>query len=256
MLSFGLRTERDGWLSDALGTPSWNVLDLDAATSPGEISSGLLERACGSTAFFSAKIPTSDVVAVSHATRAGFSVIDVNITFDWDANAAPMPRGEACRAATITVAEAGDAVEIEAIAARCFTSSRFHLDPAIGRERANEIKRRWAANACCGRASAVYVAREQGKVAGFLAVLVKDTAGKKDAIIDLIGVEATYQGRGAGRAMSRMFVEQWRNCASRLRVGTQVSNIAALRLYESIGFRVAETSYVLHAHVRNGALAA
>jgi hypothetical protein len=29
-----------------------------------------------------------------------------------------------------------------------------------------------------------------------------------------------------------------------------------MRLYESIGFRAAETAYVLHAHVKNGALAA
>jgi dTDP-4-amino-4,6-dideoxy-D-galactose acyltransferase len=252
-----LRTERDGWLSEVLGTPSWRVLDLVAATSPGEISASLLDRAGKETAFFSAKIPTLDVVAVSNATRAGFSVIDVNAIFDWDASAAVTSRSASSRATamTVTAAEEIDADEIEAIAARCFTYSRFHLDPAIGRERANEIKRQWAGNACRGRARAVYVAREQGKVAGFLAVLVDDTAGKKDAIIDLVGVETTYQGRGAGLAMSNMFVEQWRNRASRLRVGTQISNIAALRLYESIGFRVAETSYVLHAHVRNGAFA-
>jgi hypothetical protein len=56
--------------------------------------------------------------------------------------------------------------------------------------------------------------------------------------------------------MSRMFVKQWRDRADRLRVGTQISNIRAMRLYESIGFRAAETSYVLHAHIENGALVA
>jgi ribosomal protein S18 acetylase RimI-like enzyme len=252
-----LRIEKDGWLSDVLGTPSWKVLDLDAATSSGEIGAGLLDRAGKAAGFFSAKIPTFDVAAASNATRAGFSVIDVNVTFDWDAEAAVISRGSTnCSAAmTVAPAEAIDAVEIEEIAARCFTFSRFHLDPAIGRERANEIKRQWAANACRGRASVVYVAREQGRVAGFLAVLVNNAKGKKDAIIDLVGVDAAYRGRGAGLAMSRMFVEQWRDRADRLLVGTQISNIPALRLYQSIGFRAAETSYVLHAHVRNGALA-
>ena len=83
----------------------------------------------------------------------------------------------------------------------------------------------------------------------------KSGAGN-DAIIDLVGVDADHQGQGAGRALSRMFIDQWRGRADRLRVGTQISNIPAMRLYESIGFRATETAYVLHAHVKNGALAA
>jgi dTDP-4-amino-4,6-dideoxy-D-galactose acyltransferase len=185
-------------------------------------------------------------------------VIDVNVTFDWDRDAAATLSGEANKRGpiTVTVAKQSDAAAVEAVAARCFTFSRFHLDPSIGRERANEIKRQWAGNSCRGRASVVYVAREQGGVAGFLAVLENNLSGKKDAVIDLVGVEPAYQGRGAGLAMSRMFVEQWRDRADRLRVGTQISNIPALRLYEKIGFRVTETSYVLHAHIKNGAVVA
>jgi ribosomal protein S18 acetylase RimI-like enzyme len=34
-----------------------------------------------------------------------------------------------------------------------------------------------------------------------------------------------------------MFINQWRGRADRLRVGTQISNIPAIRLYESLGFR-------------------
>jgi dTDP-4-amino-4,6-dideoxy-D-galactose acyltransferase len=253
-----LRFEKDGWLSDVLGVSSWKVLGLGTEASSREIKAGLVDCDGGAAAFFSARIPTADALTVSKAIGAGFSVVDVNVTLDWDADAVKLPRHETNRVDTMTVtaAEVVDAAAIEAIAARCFIFSRFHLDPLIGRERANEIKRRWAANACRGRASAVYVARVQGTVAGFLAVLLNDSARKKDAVIDLVGVDAAYQGRGAGLAMSRMFVEQWRDRADRLRVGTQISNIPALRLYESLGFRVAETSYVLHAHTRNGALAA
>ena len=253
-----MHIERDAWLSDVLRISSWKVLGLDAAVSPRDIKAGLLDCAGGAAAFFSTKIPTHDAVALSNATQAGFSVIDVNVTLDWDPDAGAILSGEAngFGAMTVTVARPSDAAAVEAVAARCFTFSRFHLDPAIGRERANEIKRQWAGNSCRGRASVVYVAREQGGIFGFLAVLENTLAGKKAAVIDLIGVEPAYQGRGGGLAMSRMFVEEWRDRADRLRVGTQISNIPALRLYEKIGFRVAETSYVLHAHIGNGALAA
>ena len=33
-----------------------------------------------------------------------------------------------------------------------------------------------------------------------------------------------------------------------VRVGTQIANIPSLRLYESLGFRIADTHYVLHYH--------
>jgi dTDP-4-amino-4,6-dideoxy-D-galactose acyltransferase len=253
-----LRVERDQWLSDVLGISSWKVLGMAAGTSPAEIRTGLLDRAGQGAAFFSTKIPTRNVHALTNATRAGFFVVDVNVTFDWDktANSALGNGVDGNSNMTIEAAGSDDALAIEKIAGNCFTFSRFHLDPAFGLDRANEVKRQWARNACRGRASVVYVSRRQGKVTGFLAVLEGKLGEGKDAIIDLVGVDASYQGEGAGRALSRMFVEQWRGRADRLRVGTQISNIPAMRLYESIGFRVTETSYVLHAHARDGALAA
>lgn len=246
-----MRVEKDGWLSDVLGVPSWKLLDVTASVSPSEVQAALRDRAGQGAAFFFAKVPTRDVTAASNATRAGFTVVDVNVTFDWEAGADTSPAD----AVEVALADAGDVAAVEAIAGHCFAFSRFHLDPAIGQDRANEIKRQWARNACGGRASAVYVARRQHAVAGFLAVLESKSAAGTDAIIDLVGVDAGHQGQGVGRALSRVFVDQWRNRADRLRVGTQISNIPAMRLYESIGFRVAETSYVLHAHANNGALA-
>jgi dTDP-4-amino-4,6-dideoxy-D-galactose acyltransferase len=252
-----LRVEKDEWLSHVLGVSSWKVSGIKADTSAAEIKADLFECADHGSAFFSAKIPTSDIRAVTNATRGGFVAVDVNVTFDWNkAAGGAAENGETDSDMTIETAAAGDAAAIEEIAGRCFTRSRFHLDPAIGIARANEIKRQWARNACRGRASTVYVARRHSDVVGFLAVLESRSDGAKDAIIDLVGVDSNRQGQGAGRALSRMFVEQWRGRADRLRVGTQISNIPAMRLYESIGFRVTETSYVLHAHAIDGALAA
>ena len=253
-----MRVEKDEWLSEVLGISSWKVLDIEAATSLAEIQACLLNCAGPDAAFFSAKIPSRDVNAVRNATRAGFLVVDVNVTLDWDKLADDASGNGVSSNGNVTVETAGadDASAIEKIAGRCFAFSRFHLDPAIGVARANEVKREWARNACRGRASVVYVSRQKSDdVTGFLAVLESKSRGGKDAIIDLIGVDTARQGQGAGRALSKMFVDQWRDRAERLRVGTQISNIPAMRLYESIGFRVTETSYVLHAHVRNGASA-
>ncbi|MBI4974972.1 MAG: GNAT family N-acetyltransferase, partial [Candidatus Omnitrophica bacterium] len=65
--------------------------------------------------------------------------------------------------------------------------------------------------------------------------------------IDQIAVDPVWQRRGIARAMI-LYAEG--NCKDirLMRVGTQVSNIPALRLYENLGFRIAEVSYVFHCH--------
>lgn len=250
-----MRVEKDEWLSSVLGISSWKALDVAAGMSCTHIKAALVQQADRTAAFFSAKIPTRDVVAVKNATEAGFSVVDVNVTFDWMRAADDGCEASTDRSMNIETAGSGDTAAIEQIAAHCFTFSRFHLDPIIGPDRANDVKFQWARNACRGRAAAVYVARRHSDVTGFLAVLENKSGPGTDAVIDLVGVDSRFQGQGVGRALSRMFIDRWRDHADRLRVGTQISNIPAMRLYESLGFRVTETAYVLHAHVENGALA-
>lgn len=244
----------DVWLGGILGIPCFRATGFGGGMTADEIRKRALGKANGQSAFFFAKIPTADIGSVTVVTRAGFDVTDVNVTLDW-ADESDLSGSEA------SDVEIGRASEIEAhaiedVASRCFTYSRFHLDPLISTAQANEVKRQWARNACRGRAATVYAARRGGELAGFLAVATSDAGGTKDAIIDLIGVDAGHQGRGVGRSLSRAFITDWQGKVDRLRVGTQISNIPALRLYESLGFRVSETSYVLHAHVRDGVLCA
>lgn len=244
----------DVWLGEILGVPCFRAVHFDGGMNADMVRERMLSKADGKSAFFFAKISTAGTDLVTILTRAGFDVTDVNVTLDWAGESNPL--GSDAGDADVGRASETDSTEIENVAGRCFTYSRFHLDPLISTTQANEVKRQWARNACRGRAATVYTARRGGELAGFLAVVTSDAGGTRDAIIDLIGVDAAHQGRGVGRSLSRAFIGNWRGKADRLRVGTQISNIPALRLYESLGFRVSETSYVLHAHVRDGALCA
>jgi dTDP-4-amino-4,6-dideoxy-D-galactose acyltransferase len=250
-----LRFDNDTWLTGVIGKTCWKVIDVRADDAAPTISRELHNRSAHAPCFFSAKIPTRDVVTLANATQAGFFVVDVNVTFDWLATADSRVRKYAPdNGLSVGVAERDDEPGIEEIAAHCFTFSRFHLDPIIQVSVANNIKREWARSALASRAAEIYVARQHDNVGGFLAVLETKTQSGSDAIIDLVGVDARFQGKGAGGALSQMFVERWKDRANRLRVGTQISNIPAMRLYESLGFRVTETSYVLHAHTKSGGI--
>ena len=69
--------------------------------------------------------------------------------------------------------------------------------------------------------------------AGFLAVL----AGEGTRVIDLVAVAADRRGAGLGAALVRRFLTLCAEAGARAEVGSQVSNVGALRLYEELGFR-------------------
>lgn len=235
----------DLWLAETLGQP---VYRLSASLEESRLRAEMDRLANGRSAFFYAKIPTADVAASLTLQRTGFSVVDTAITFRWCEGHRPAQSG--VEVAPVSSAQ-GEAVA--AIAATSFVWSRFHLDPKIPASAANLVKRRWIENYVTGkRGSGLYAATVKGEVAGFLAVLEADANHRKVAVIDLIGVSGAHQQHGVGTALVQAFVRDWRTRVSELRVGTQAANIRSLRFYESNGFRISDTSFVLHAHVRNG----
>ena len=143
--------------------------------------------------------------------------------------------------------------ELQRIAGSAFVYSRFHLDPHFPDEWANRIKREWIRSYCEGRrGECLLVAHQGGRISGFLAVLLADIGGKRAAVIDLIAVDADRRGQGVGAALVGHFLTEWEGRADVLCVGTQIANTASLRLYQQSGFSIAESSYVMHGHLRDG----
>lgn len=199
-------------------------------------------------AFYYGKVPTAAASAVRLLNGAGFFSVDVNVTFNRDPGLPALPPPD-CEVVKVE----GDGLLARgavAIAGSCFRFSRFHLDPLVSPELANRVKAEWIENYVRGkRGEGLFAALDGGKPAGFLAVIAAEEAGKKVFVIDLVGVAASAQGRGIGRSLTRFFINEFRGRCDDLRVGTQAANIPSMRLYESCGFRVCGTAYVLHKHL-------
>ncbi|MGJ4932269.1 GNAT family N-acetyltransferase [Bradyrhizobium sp. HKCCYLS2038] len=240
-----MNLHRDKWLSDVLGMSCFRA-DVDAPGSAAHARTAMLAAGAGRSLVF-AKVPTSQVPLVDMLVHTGFRPVDVATGFVHGGGAIG-----GREATDVTTASPADADQVGALAGRSFTFSRFHADPRIGNEEADAVKREWARNACLGRAAVTYVVKASDRIAGFLAVLLRSGPQGREAIIDLIGVDPAAQGRGIGRALCTRFVNDWSGQADRLVVGTQAANIRALQLYEGLGFRVSETAFVLHAHLKNG----
>lgn len=233
----GGRFEPDPWLSEKLGKPAFHCSSLP---SDKESVAALRQRLSGKL-FADARVEVSNSAGAGTAREVGFSLIDVGLKFRAAHEAITGPEEADLQ---VTFAEASMADAVGLIAEQNFRFDRFHRDPQISHAAADAIKLDWARNYFSGlRGDWMVVALDAREPVGFLQLL----RGKQDdLIIDLIAVSAAHQRKGIARAMISFATA---HCSSGpVMVGTQASNVASIRLYESIGFRFELAHYVFHHH--------
>ncbi len=237
----------DPWLSTILGQNAFKLtMDPQVDSFAHEDLAG--QMASRGSGFYYTKVPTHRVAWLMTLGKVGFSVVDVNLLFEMPA--APTTASPSHPQLEVRAAVDGDTGPVLEIATKTFEYSRFHLDPAIPNETANRIKRDWIENCLNGtRGDGVLVGCLEGQVAGFLAMITSIEDGQTCRTIDLIGVSPACQRRGVGRGMIEAFLRMYSSDTDLFRVGTQVANTASVGLYEQSGFRLKQSTYVLHAHV-------
>jgi len=248
----GASIKDDAWLASVMARPVFRVSTADA--SGDAVAAAVREHVAGArTGFYFAKVDASDVATTKALLQAGFFVADVNVTFGVAPSkliGAPSPPNDHVDVGTLAPGDDTSKDEVLGVAHDSFRFTRFHLDPLVGAEIANLVKEEWVRNyAERKRGDHLFVARLGGKAVGFLAAL-KSGDGTQ-AIIDLVGVHPNAQRKGVGRTMIARFAQHYRD-QKELLVGTQVANVASVQTYESMGFRLVSSQYVLHMHVRDG----
>ena len=232
----------DPWLTGVLHRP---VVAVDARDDV-DVEALRHHAAEHPGALYYAKVPTANVPVVQALVDLGFVPVDVAITLVRGTEPAQV-RSPGGVVLTPAAPEHHDAVVD--VAGAAFRWTRFHLDPGIADADADRIKREWVRNCLAGmRGIGVQVALVDGVVAGFLATLAARWQERESRVIDLVAVHPEHQGRGVGGALVDAFIREHGPAAEVLVVGTQAANIGSLALYESRGFRVAQTQYVLHLH--------
>ncbi|MBZ5630763.1 MAG: GNAT family N-acetyltransferase [Acidobacteriia bacterium] len=185
----------------------------------------------------SARVDTGDFSTIHALEEAGFELIDGIQTFllALNGNHASAPSGT-------RLFEAEDLPEVLEIGRTAFIFDRFHADSALSPAVADRVNESWTRNCCLGvAADAVVVAEEEDRVASY--VTCRADRQERRGIIILVATAEWARGRGAARRAStaalRWFAEQG---MAAVEVGTQLRNIPAARLYESLGFRLTRTS--------------
>ena len=237
-----MSVKKDDWLAESMGRPCYAVSFDEDFVNEGQT---WIEKWRGEPSFVFAKVATDDATAIRLLQDGGFYLVDTAVTFEkkvtpesWD----DAPEAASKRGHHIRLAQPDDIDGTIAVARNSFARSRFHLDPDVPDEVANELRARWVENFFKGkRGEAMLLACDGERVVGFNQLLLRDDA----YIIDLIAVDAAYRKRGIASDLVRFGDHHFRD-VSRVRVSTQVANVAACRLYERMGFVLSSAKYVFH----------
>jgi len=232
----------DEWLSEQLGKTTYRVNITKTLTEKDQIElEEWIDDQSGYDYFMYSKIPTSDIESVKHVEKAGFNLIDTNVLF---IKKNPTSTKEKKNDnVVIHFSTPHDTDLVVSIARNNFIYSRFHVDPLINNETANMVKGKWVENFYLSRRGDYMVVGQAGEeIVGFLLLLINDDT----LVIDLIGVEAKWQEQGVASAMIQFAQENIDH--KEYKVGTQIGNVPAIRLYEKLGFLFSGSEYVFHFH--------
>lgn len=134
------------------------------------------------------------------------------------------------------------AEEIEAVETLTSTirQSHLHADPRLPLEQTRALYAAWARNDVTGRGVRTILARSEGRIVGYLAVIETH----EGLALDLAAVHDDQRGRGVGAAMFASGLE-WAAKAETVTLGTQQTN-RALSLYRRLGFVPREIHVMYH----------
>lgn len=185
----------------------------------------------------------NDFSTTNSILRAGGIMTDVLLTFHKNV-ANEGSADNHCAISKIRDARKEDSQAIGDLARRVFRNSHFHSDSRLSLS--DDLYVKWSLNSLNGMADNVLIAEENNVLCGFITCNVKRPLSDVEyGVIDLIAVDPRYQKKGIGLLLLnetlRLFPSQ--TC---FYIGTQATNIPAVRLYEKAGFRLVESDATLH----------
>lgn len=189
-----------------------------------------------------AKISAGDNAALDGLSALGFSLAESEVDF-----ALTLKSGteNAVSDSTLYYADETDIPVIKQAAAQVFSQSRFRA-PWYQPDDSARFYAVWAEKAVRGTfdKDCLLIRNKNNEIAGFVTLRQTD---EHSARIGLLAVLPGNQGQGIGLTLMSA-AQQW--CAEHhcrvLRVATQLSNLAAMRLYTKSGGAVDSTAYWLY----------
>jgi ribosomal protein S18 acetylase RimI-like enzyme len=224
---------RDPFDSQILSMSIAKIIDFEASPNnqknlAGELTASFQEHTISYAVY---RFPANNFSTIHALEENNWLLVDGSIHLDLKLTKQPFDIPSNIRLAT-----SEDVPQLQTIARTSFTFNRYFNDPLISKTAANEIYAEWIKNSINNHlADAVFVYFEIEKLYGFATL-------KKDGDIVLVAVDPQQQGRSIGRHLVAAAINQciqWNLPTATIE--TQLTNIPALRSFQSTGFKIKET---------------
>ncbi|WP_130833138.1 dTDP-4-amino-4,6-dideoxy-D-galactose acyltransferase [[Erwinia] mediterraneensis] len=185
-------------------------------------------------ALLQAKVPSERVEIIDALSEHGFQLVEGEADLSLNIKRTERQTG-------VRIAREAQIPALRAAAAQAFTRSRFRA-PWFPSGASSDFYAQWIENAVRGTFDdqCLIAVDDAGTLQGF--VSLRETDG--DARIGLLAVLPQSQGNGVGQRLMLAAADWGRvRQLNRLRVATQLSNLAAMRLYLRSGARLESTAY-------------
>lgn len=218
--------ELNQWESNFFARPIWRAECLTNSTLPTQpIPEGLLQI----------KVPSNELNKITFIQQQGFQFVEGEVDFCLDL----IECKYSSFYAQIAVEE--DISALEALFSNAFLQSRFR-SPYFSEQENQRFYRTWIANAVRAEFDDVclVIRNEQGDISGGISLRLVENSVR----VGLLAVSQTERGKGVGRKLLESAIN-WalkKQCHT-LYVATQISNLNAIRLYESMGAKICATHY-------------
>ena len=194
--------------------------------------------------FLGFKIDSKDFKTIYNFQKAGFYLVDCLVTYEFDSNKVPIPNDDFDISFAQQI-EHKDISRLANIAADVFRIDRFHSDPNLSRENADEYYRSWVINSFNGFADGAILPMINNKIVGFTTFKINNVDVQTSTMV-LSAVDSEYMGQGVYYNMIKKGTLELLKQSKKIRVGTQVDNIPVQRTWQKLGYKLIEIKYVLH----------
>ncbi len=201
-------------------------------TLPGELT--LPQALQQATSLLQIKIPAEQTAAIDAVCQHGFQLVEGEADLT-------LALTQTARQSGVRIAREAQIPALRAAAAEAFSQSRFRA-PWFDAADSGRFYAQWIENAVRGTFDhqCLIACDERGSLQGF--VSIREVNG--DARIGLLAVLPDARSQGIGQRLLLAAADWGRvRQLSQLRVATQLSNLAALRLYLRCGARLESTAY-------------
>lgn len=182
-----------------------------------------------------AKVEAGKIEEIEKLQNDGFILKDTLIRFSIER----ISTKKLEKSKLVSLAKKQDLKYLKKIAKSSFRKSHFYKNKNLEISKIDALYEKWILNKFEAKNN-IYVYKEENIIKGFLLAIENQSEAK----IDLIAVDSKFKGKGIGKELILNFFQS--NISKKSYVGTQITNIAAMRLYEKVGYKIFDFTYIFH----------